>query len=103
MTGPTPIHPIPHHLLVLLPAGLLQWWPGNLSYRDFLADLAGIALAAAGILLYHHTAAGAGTSSTASALAGLASSPKLPGQRQPGYRPVPTDIEMGAASTQSLQ
>lgn len=76
-----------------------QWWHGNLSYKDFLADLAGIALAAAAILAYHtyrQTAGSAAAAATSSALAGLASAL----QRQPGYRPVPNDIEMGAAPSQ---
>lgn len=34
----------------------LQWWHGNLSYRDFTADIAGIGLAAAAILAYNHSA-----------------------------------------------
>jgi hypothetical protein len=71
----------------------LQWWPGNLSYKDFVADLAGIALAASGLLLYHSYTASS-EAATSSALAGLASSLRPTG-RQPAYRPVPTDIEMG--------
>lgn len=76
----------------------LKWWPGNLSYRDFVADLLGIALAAAGILLHHHYSTAASTSASA-ALAGLASRLQ-PTTGTAAYRPVPTtaaDIEMGAA------
>jgi hypothetical protein len=74
----------------------LKWWPGNLSYRDFVADLSGIALAAAGILLHHHYSTAA-SASTSTALAGLASRLRPP-TGTAAYRPVPAaDIEMGAA------
>jgi hypothetical protein len=78
-----------------MPLPCLQWWPGNLSYKDFTADLAGTALAAAGLLLHHSYTAGS-AAATSSALAGLASSLRPTG-RQPAYRLVPTDIEMGIA------
>jgi hypothetical protein len=74
---------------------LLQWWPGNLSDRDFIADLAGIALAAAGILAYYQLLAAPAPAPTA--LASLVSRLK---PSAAAYRPVPTDIEMGAAPAQ---
>jgi len=77
---------------------LSQWWPGNLSYRDFVADLAGIALAAAGILLYHQAVGTAASSSLSSLAHSLR--PTAAGARQQAYKPVPTDIEMGTVAAE---
>jgi hypothetical protein len=73
----------------------------------------GIALATAGVLLYHHTVSSAADSPTPArppsalpgSLRGVFSRFRPaagPMQRQPGYRPVPTDIEMGAAGPRQM-
>lgn len=87
---------------------VVQWWPGNLSYRDFTADLAGIAVAAAGISIYSTrtppTTAAGGTpasqpATVSGALAALVNSlSQRPGRGGGVYSPVPeADVEMGSA------
>jgi hypothetical protein len=65
----------------------MQWWPGNLSYKDFVADLAGTAAATAALLLAELR----GRPTAASTLSSLAA-----GAAGTRYKPVPTaDIELG--------
>lgn len=97
--------------LLLLPADYAQhqqWWPGNLSFRDFIADLAGTAVATAAILALHRpqassaTLAGLATSlrPAAAPAAGPAAAAAPP--KRGAYKALPTaDIEMGLASSTS--
>uniref|UniRef100_A0A383WD71 VanZ-like domain-containing protein n=1 Tax=Tetradesmus obliquus TaxID=3088 RepID=A0A383WD71_TETOB len=101
-------------LLSLVAAGgkelgdYLQWWPGNLSFRDFIADLAGTAVATAAILALHRPAASSATlAGLASSLrpataptAGAASAAAAAPPKRGTYKALPTaDIEMGLGSS----
>jgi hypothetical protein len=37
---------------------MLQWWPGQVSYKDFLADLLGCSISLVGLLLWERFGAG---------------------------------------------
>ena len=77
------------------PFSLLQWWHGNLSLRDFVADLLGTAAATAALLLIYWRHSKPGPPLAAAAAAGGTGGVK--------YQPVPAeDIELGFRSKEQF-